>query len=727
MNFSAKTHPYHPDLLFPRDYLPEDGVLVRADAAAPGHDYNDGDEFETRIAAILRATEDRSVFSPALQNGITDWPSRYHLSSRRANLLRPFAAAIAGKHVLEVGAGCGAISRYLGELASGPAGGSIVSLESSLRRAGIARLRTKDLPAVQVVCDDVFRLRPEHLFDVIVVVGALEYSRLFYSGAGNAEQALLDRLARLLQPGGLLLLAIENQLGLKYLAGVPEDHLGRPYEGVEDRYSAHTPVTFGHEELGNLLRRAGFASQRTYLPFPDYKVPSVIISPLGATRPDFQAGALAAEAVNVAEYTRFSLQSSWPLVARNGLLQALSNSFLIAANTAGPCASEAATGVLAWYFNVDRAPSFKKETRFVADAANGGRIEVVRETLCPLATAPDVPVGSHFVTETYLPRETWWSRLIPLIGRQGWTLAELAEWSSVWLDALCAQAGGGSLVADRLVDGSLVDATPFNLIVQCDGTAVFFDQEWHAKPQLPLGFIATRGLRDSVVRIAHIARPAHSELYSVDRIVQATLTRLGMLLTPSDFERYAELEIQLQAWVAGAILPGETDCAAAMHRKVIRWHGQSPEDEAAIEEERRQHAAAQDNVCHLTAQLAAQESREANELARLQAQLAAQGNELAGLQTQLAAQESGEANNLARLQAQIAAQERREHLALQQMRGEVAAMQDRSLVAEQTCRLIQESRTWRITKPLRTLADNLPARLRRLLRRSHRRQADPRS
>ncbi|MFP5414241.1 MAG: hypothetical protein ACLGG1_04375, partial [Gammaproteobacteria bacterium] len=53
--------------------------------------YSDGDAVEARLLAWVRAVVDRSVLSEELRAGITDWPSRYHLSPLRANLLRPLA------------------------------------------------------------------------------------------------------------------------------------------------------------------------------------------------------------------------------------------------------------------------------------------------------------------------------------------------------------------------------------------------------------------------------------------------------------------------------------------------------------------------------------------------------------------------------------------------------------------------------------------------------------
>jgi hypothetical protein len=82
----------------------------------PGFDgiaYSDGEERETQLLAALRQCRDVSSASPELQAHITDWPSEYHLSPVRHNLLRPFSFR-ATDRILELGSGCGAITRSWG-------------------------------------------------------------------------------------------------------------------------------------------------------------------------------------------------------------------------------------------------------------------------------------------------------------------------------------------------------------------------------------------------------------------------------------------------------------------------------------------------------------------------------------------------------------------------------------------------------------------------------------
>ena len=167
-----------------------DPIWIRPGYA--GIAYSDGDEAEQRLAAILAAATDLSVFSRELATQWTDWPSLYHLSSSRANLLRPFWDRLEMAEVLDIGAGCGAITRYLGEC-----GARVLALEGSPRRAAMARSRTRDLDNVTVVADRFDQFVCDQRFDVVTLIGVLEYAALFTEGDEPAVR-MLERVRDLL-------------------------------------------------------------------------------------------------------------------------------------------------------------------------------------------------------------------------------------------------------------------------------------------------------------------------------------------------------------------------------------------------------------------------------------------------------------------------------------------------------------------------------------------------
>ena len=92
--------------------------------------YRDG--AEQTLLDLVRGTDDLGSLNEALHRRGTNWAERYHLDRRRANVLRAFEVGRA-RRVLEIGAGCGAVSRYLAEVCS-----LVDALEPVPARAAVA-------------------------------------------------------------------------------------------------------------------------------------------------------------------------------------------------------------------------------------------------------------------------------------------------------------------------------------------------------------------------------------------------------------------------------------------------------------------------------------------------------------------------------------------------------------------------------------------------------------
>lgn len=488
---------------------------------ATGFGYSDGDAVELRLLDAVRSCRDVSLFSEDLRALQTDWPSTYHLSPLRANLLRPFHDRLRAGSVLELGAGCGAITRFLGE-----SGAEVLAVEGSPRRASIVVERCRDLPRVQVVADRIEAFATDRRFDVVTLIGVLEYARVFVQ-APDPVQHLLKVAASFLAPGGVLLLAIENQLGLKYLHGSAEDHLGRAMFGINDSYGADTAVTFGRRELSQRVQRAGLACIDQYVPLPDYKTPVSMLYPAGLQSADTAPGwdpspLLAGSAVFDQQrppHPSFSLEMAWQVVGRNGLAADLANSFLmacgrahsdlrtVAASTPDAAAAEAPV-VLAAHYGGQRTARFTRETQFtVVDGVVATRQRKMAQTQ-PLDQA-------GWVHEPYHAGRLWFDELLQIVNRPGWTLDALARWAAVWISALSAEpaappdtASPGLRKFSHLLAPRYLDAAPFNFILAPDGSGHFFDLEWTYSTAVPLEFVVLRGLYLSFDRVTSCARPA---------------------------------------------------------------------------------------------------------------------------------------------------------------------------------------------------------------------------
>jgi lipopolysaccharide biosynthesis protein/SAM-dependent methyltransferase len=520
------------------------GVWQRADYA--GINYSDGDQVERRIESIVSEAQDISVLSPELAKHCTDWTSRYHLSPTRANILRPFESLFSGD-VLEVGAGCGAITRYLGEC-----GGNVLALEGSPRRAAIARARTRDLENIAVISENFDVFRCDNRFDVVVLIGVFEYASMFMSGDRPASR-MLEHARSFLKPGGKLIIAIENQLGLKYFAGAPEDHISLPMYGIEGRYQPGQPQTYGRKALSGLLTDAGFGSIEFLAPFPDYKLPTSIVSEWGFADPDFDAGALAWQSVwhdvQLPDFLAFSPTLVWPALTQNGLGLDFANSFLVVASDDHQ--PTIPRSHLAWHFSSSRKPRFCKSSTFVKSSE--GYIEV---RYLPLSPIPNGNGDPGFLTQRFPPRATYikgeclsW-QLTKILSQERWKIADVVLFVEHYLNCLrhIAALQGASLDvthAESAVPGFLFDCIPQNLIATAAGEIVFIDQEWSVASPLELGYLLTRALFPALHGAANYETGPDSFDGSRLSLFLAVTANLGWSISKDKMYEYAELETQI--------------------------------------------------------------------------------------------------------------------------------------------------------------------------------------
>ncbi len=236
-------------------------------------DYTDGGE--EYILESLKKVKDLSSYSQEFKQYIKDWPSRYHFSNKRINFLEAIQEIFPkSANVLEIGSGCGAITRWLGEHFN-----SVDALEGNTQRALITRYRTKDLDNVKVYCGNLLNSGFDKKYDLIILIGSLEYTPLYDTEHADPKEAcssLLTRLNGALNENGILVVAIENKFGAKYFSGCKEDHTGKEFEGIIG-YPDKTPVTFSRNEIESIIHQSGFINNQFYHVFPDYKLTETII------------------------------------------------------------------------------------------------------------------------------------------------------------------------------------------------------------------------------------------------------------------------------------------------------------------------------------------------------------------------------------------------------------------------------------------------------------------
>jgi SAM-dependent methyltransferase len=298
-------------------------------------DYSDGSAIEDEILSLVnRAAKLSSETAVAEERYSDSWPIKYHLCPERGNLLRHLC--FEGLSVLELGAGMGGVSRFLAENAK-----SLTVVEGTESRFAVLKARLRDLTNWTGIVANIQDIELAQKFDVVCIIGVLEYSEIYLTPpsefTGSPFVWLLKKASEHLKEDGVLILAIENKLGVKYWAGAAEDHTGKLFEGicgyVSERKSART---FSRGELVTMIHASGFPVIEEYFPFPDYKIPrSVIGRQLMELSPQLAASLATLDSYQNYESPRITFFPELLAVenlATSGVLPEFSNSFLFIAS-----------------------------------------------------------------------------------------------------------------------------------------------------------------------------------------------------------------------------------------------------------------------------------------------------------------------------------------------------------------------------------------------------------
>ena len=289
---------------------------------------------EAEIQALVKAaTGLDSTTAVAEAHYGRSWPAKYHLCPERGNLLRHLC--FEGLSVLELGAGMGGVSRFLAENCR-----TLRVVEGTAARYAVLQERLRDLKNWSGTVANIEEAPVTEKADVVCVIGVLEYAEMFMQPpagfAGGPFGWFLERARAHLKEDGVLILAIENKLGLKYWSGAAEDHTGKLFDGICGYAEKRSPRTFSRREMLGLLHAAGLGAVEEYFPFPDYKLPkSVVTGRLMELSPKLAAGLATTEPYRNYNQPRvkfFPETLAAASVSAAGLLPELANSFLFVAS-----------------------------------------------------------------------------------------------------------------------------------------------------------------------------------------------------------------------------------------------------------------------------------------------------------------------------------------------------------------------------------------------------------
>ena len=522
----------------------EDGCRV---LSATPLQYLDG--AEERLFDIIQRAEDLSSTSDELAGSAQTWPERYHLSHDRANVLRPLDLQ-RGFKVLEVGAECGAITRYLGEMCD-----LVDAVEPVSARARVARTRTRDLPGVEVFVGDLFDIPGDNVYDIIVLVGVLEYV-----GSGSAElapyQKFLHRAASLLTPNGSLLVAIENRIGVKYLSGAPEDHSNRPFDSLEGYPNGSLARTFSRGELDGLIRQTRL-TPRVFGAFPDYKLTRIVMSeelletdPSLAYRiPHFPSPDWGGDVERVANEG-----AVWRTMIEAGLGPETANSFVIlASRQPGTLWPE---DQLAAYYSTARRAGYASETRVLSQDST---IVFARRAL---SGDVDVQGAADPRVQLRLERTPWTEGTDFLVLLSRANDKELIDWLGRWTDLLTQEFEPGQPTP--------IDLLPHNLVALPDGRLQAIDSKF-VQNGIPREAVVARGALVTGLRLSRLTKPSRWGAFTVEEVVRYIGTLIGL---PADGSWIADAvagEAAFQAEVSLHTPEPATRAEAVALQEAVLW------------------------------------------------------------------------------------------------------------------------------------------------------------
>lgn len=445
----------------------------------------------------------------------------------RSNILRSLTidqTSIA----LEIGAGAGALSRYLGETVA-----LLDTIEPRDDLAAIAAERLADLDSVRVFTGTIDDVPAEPVYDLIVAVDQLRV-------AGLSAHSWLGEVRSRLAPGGTLVLAESNRLGTKYLVGSPDDESKGIFDSIEGYSRGEESQALTRPQMVELLDGAGFVFH-LLAALPDHRSTRVVLDP---SRLSGELVSLASDLAIAPSPDYFALRPKladesrvWQQLVAAGLAAELANSFVIVATTERESVLWEADRV-ASYHSWQRSAEYTSQTDIHLDA--GGAIFSRHYPRADSFANPLVRDSSY----RYVHGRTLASAMVGAPDEQ------IALWLARWKALVSELADGGQL---------WLDLHPGNLILDDSDQLSPIDLEF-AVPGSDIDFTIRRGVLVLARTLAAATHPSRwsTEISTVGDIALKLGGLMGYGPDRQWFETTLDDEAKFQQTVAGARATGKT-------------------------------------------------------------------------------------------------------------------------------------------------------------------------
>ena len=519
-----------------QEYISQIGKIKLNLKHYPGEDlYCDG-AIEDELLEIAR--DYSTVEFQRIIEEKKSWPVLYHLSALRENIVEWLPIDKKMK-VLEIGAGCGAITGALAAKA-----GEVTCIDLSKKRSMINAYRHVDCDNVMIHVGNFQDVEPDLPcdYDYICLIGVFEYAQAYIQSKTPYED-FLNIIKKHVKPQGHIVIAIENKFGLKYWAGCKEDHLGTYFSGLEDYPDGGVVRTFTKDGLLAIAKKCGCEENSMYYPYPDYKFPTSIYS-------DEYLPKVGELSSNLRNFDRDRLQlfdekKVFDSIIREKQFPLFSNSYMLVLGPKLP--------IEYVKYSNDRADAFRIKTVLKEDAA-GKRIEKhplsdaaqthIRKTYEAYAKLEERYRGGELsINRCKLEQSEQEGVYLSLEYLTGTSLTELLDEKLESGDLEGFQALFEEYVRkisyreeEPVADYDLIFA---NILVGADNTWNVIDYEWTFERPIETKEIAFRAV------YCYLLENEKRNKLNLDLITE----KLG--ITQVDMEQYRKQEMDFQKYVTG--------------------------------------------------------------------------------------------------------------------------------------------------------------------------------
>lgn len=413
-------------------------------------------------------------------------------------------------------------------------------VETHLKNNYIDWLPVKNGEAVLCVSEKMDNL--DGMWDYIVVSDVFARVPALFTGKAPYQQ-FFDVIKKHLNPDGHVILAVDNRYGLQYFAGCKERLTGKYFEGLEGYGNSEGVCTFSKEAVLEMVKEAGFASAKTYYPYPNFRYMTALYTDEHLPAP----GELNKNLCNFEEERMilFNEAAVFDGLIKEGKFQEFSNSYLFDLTLEEQKCEEE---LLFLKYSVERDEAFRIRTEIIRKADGTKAVRKVPYGEKAKAHVEKIKHWEEALREQYEPAGVSVNRCTLTDKGAEFEFLKGETLESVLHDYLEKDDFEGFIGEIKKYIAKLeqiaspkannVDLIFSNIILSNDGKWNVIDYEWTFEAEVPLRFIVYR----AIYLYCEQRKQNSLQCEDICRI-------LG--ITEAEQERFLEMEHQLQLYLLG--------------------------------------------------------------------------------------------------------------------------------------------------------------------------------